>query len=120
MAERYCKICGAEWEENFDECYNCGTSEGPWRPADPDEQLWFDKDARKRLERKKKKGVKKPLLRPSKLNRGIFLPLILGIGAVLRIIARGGFSTSTLTFDIIGIVMFVISVGYIIKTKLFR
>ena len=114
MTERYCKICGAEWEENFDECYNCGT------PADPDEQLWFDKDARRRLERKKKRGIKKPLRRPSKLNRGIFLPLILGTGAVLRIIARGGFSTSTLTFDIIGIAMFVISVGYIIRVKLFR
>ena len=114
MAERYCKICGAEWEENFDECYSCGT------PAEPDEQLWFDKDARKRLERKKKKRVKKPLLRPSRLNRGIFLPLILGIGAVSRIIIRGGFSTSTLSFDIIGILMFAISAGYIVKTKLFR
>ncbi len=113
MAKKYCKICGAEWEENFDECYNCGM------PADPDEQLWFDKDARRRLERKKRTANKKPLRRPSKLNRGIFLPLILGTGAMLRLIAAGGFSASTLTWDIIGILMFVVSVGYIIKTKLF-
>jgi len=114
MTKKYCKICGAEWEENFNECPNCGM------PADPDEQLWFDKDARKRLERKQRRGIKKPIRRPSKLNRGIFLPLILGTGAVLRIIAGGGFSTSTLTFDIIGIAMFVISVGYIVKAKLIR
>ncbi|MCP4580190.1 MAG: hypothetical protein GY839_01130 [candidate division Zixibacteria bacterium] len=111
MAQKQCKICGAEWEENFDECYNCGTT------ADPDEQLWFDKDARERVERRKRK---KTLRRPSRLNRGIFLPLILGSGAMLKIIAQGGFNMTSLTWDIIGIVMFVVSVGYIIKTKLFR
>jgi len=111
MAKKQCKICGAEWEENFDECYNCGM------PADPDEQLWFDQEARKRVERRKRK---RPLRRPSKLNRGIFLPLILGTGAVLKLIAQGGFNMTSLTWDIIGLVMFAVSVSYIIKTKLFR
>ncbi|MCD6162141.1 MAG: hypothetical protein J7K40_06985 [candidate division Zixibacteria bacterium] len=114
MAKKYCKICGAEWEENFDECPNCGM------PADPDEQLWFDKDARRRLERKKRTARKKPIRRVSKLNRGIFLPLILGTGAVLRIIASGGFSTRTMMWDVIGVMMFVVSAGYIIKAKFFN
>ena len=114
MTQKYCKICGAEWEENFDECPNCGM------PEDPDEQLWFDKDARRRLERKSTKGRKKPIRRISKLNRGIFLPLIIGAAGVFRIIAAGGMSTQTLTWDVIAIVMFVVSVGYIVKVKLFR
>ena len=111
MAQKYCKICGAEWEENFDECWNCGM------PADPDEHLWFDKDARKRVERRRRK---KPLRPVSKLNRGIFLPLVLGSAAVLKIIVQGGFHAASLTWDAIGLLMFVVSIGYIIKAKLFR
>jgi predicted ATP-dependent serine protease len=110
---KYCKICGAEWEENFDECPNCGM------PADPDEQLWFDKDARQRLERKKLVARKKPIRRISKLNRGIFLPLIIGTAGVFRMIA-GGISAETLIWDVISVFMFVVSVGYIIRAKFFR
>ena len=118
MAKRYCKICGAEWEENFDECWNCGM------PSDPDEQLWFDKDARRRLDRKKriaKRRKKRPSLKPvSKLNRGIFIPLILGSVAVVKIIAQGGLSMkSGLAYEVVGLVMFVLSVGYIVKAKIF-
>jgi len=111
MAKRYCKICGAEWEENFTECYNCGM------PADPDEQLWFDTEARKRVESRGRKRLLRPV---SKLNRGIFLPLILGCGAVLKIIVQGGFNIGSLAWDIIGFLMFVVSVGHIIKAKFFR
>ena len=119
MAKRYCKICGAEWEENFDKCWNCGM------PSEPDEQLWFDKDARRRLERKKriaKKRLIKPVLRPvSKLNRGIFIPLILGSAAVIKIIAQGGFSMrSGLVYEVVGLMMFIFSVGYIVKAKILK
>ena len=114
MAKRYCKICGAEWDENFDECWNCGM------PADPDEQLWFDKDARRRLERKKRINRKKSVRKISRLNRGLWLPLILGTAAVLHIVIAGGFSPKTLTVDVIGLLLFTASLGYIIKTKFFN
>ena len=110
---KYCKICGAEWEENFDECPNCGM------PENPDEQLWFDKDARQRLKKKKHITQKKPVRRITKLNRGIFLPLIIGAGGVFRMIA-GGITVHTIMWDVISIFMFVVSVGYIIKAKFFR
>jgi uncharacterized membrane protein YvbJ len=111
MAKRYCKICGAEWEENFDECWNCGM------PADPDEQLWFDKDARRRLERKKR--IDRHIKPVSKLNRGIFIPLILGCVAIIKIIAQGGFSIrSGLVYEVVGLLMFVFSLGYIVKIKM--
>ncbi|OQX92082.1 MAG: hypothetical protein B6D58_04770 [candidate division Zixibacteria bacterium 4484_95] len=113
MAKRYCKICGAEWEENFDECWNCGM------PADPDEQLWFDKDVRRRLERKRRIAKKKRIKPISKLNRGIFIPLILGCAAVIKIIAQGGFSIrSGLVYEVVGLLMFVFSVIYIVKSKI--
>jgi hypothetical protein len=111
MAQKYCKICGAEWEENFDECWNCGM------PADPDEQLWFDKDAQRRLKRKKRK---KHLRTISRLNRGIYIPLILGSAVTLKIIAQGGFKAASLTWDLIGLLMFAVSMVYIARVKLFR
>jgi hypothetical protein len=111
MAQKYCKICGAEWEENFDECWNCGM------PADPDEQLWFDKEAQQRLKRKRRKQHLRPL---SRLNRGIYIPLILGLGAGLKIIAQGGFKAGSLAFDLIGLLMLVVSLAYIAKVKFGR
>jgi hypothetical protein len=111
MAKKYCKICGAEWEENFDECWNCGM------PADPDEQLWFDKEAQQRLKRKRRKKHLRPL---SRLNRGIYIPLILGTGAALKVIAQGGFKVASLTWDIIGLMMLAVSLVYIVKVKILR
>jgi hypothetical protein len=113
MAKKYCKICGAEWKENFDECWNCGM------PADPDEQLWFDKDARRRLAKKKSVTRKKPIRKISRLNRGIFLPLIFGVAGTARM-AVNGISTQTLVWDLISVVFLVVSAGYIIRVKLFR
>ncbi len=73
MAKRYCKICGAEWEENFDECWNCGM------PADPDEQLWFDKDVRRRLERKRRIAKKKANKTDLEIKSGDFHTIDIGL-----------------------------------------
>lgn len=86
-------------------------------PSDPDEHLWFDKDARKRVEHRRRI---KPLRPVSRLNRGVFLPLILGGAAVLKLVIQGGFRMSSLTWDVLGLLMFAVSVGYIIKAKFLR
>ena len=86
-------------------------------PADPDEQLWFDKEAQQRIKRKKRKKRLRPI---SRLNRGIYLPLILGLGAGLKIIAQGGFKTSSITWDVIGLLMLVVSIIYIGRVKLLK
>lgn len=109
MAKRRCQICGAEWEENFDECWNCGM------PLDPDEQLRFDKDARRRL-RKKKKSVNRRVKPLSKLNRGVYIPLILGSAALLKIVFFGGFGARTILWDSVGLAMFVAAIIYIIRS----
>jgi hypothetical protein len=89
-------------------------------PFDPDEQLWFDKDARRRLRRKKKidkKRLKGDQVRPlSRLNRGVYVPLILGSAAILKIMLFGGFGARTLVWDVLGSVIFLASAVYIIKS----
>jgi len=102
MGKKYCKICGAEWEENFDECWNCGM------PENPGEISSLDTHPGRRLRQ------------PSRLNRGIYIPLILGIVAALKVIVQGGFKISTLAYDIIGLLMLLTSLVYIIRAKLIR